>query len=44
MVGLGTLGASDSKTGDRKPPKKESEVPGHGITLVISDWGFPLQV
>jgi hypothetical protein len=30
-----TLGASDSKSGDRNPPKQESKVPRHRFTLVI---------
>ena len=33
--GLSTLSASDSKSGDRNPPKKESKVPGHRVALVM---------
>jgi len=38
-VRLGILGASDTKSGDRKSPKKESKVPGHRVTTVISVQG-----
>ena len=34
-VRLGTSGANDTKNGDRKPPKKESGVPGRRVTTVI---------
>jgi len=35
-VGLGTLGASDPKSGDRERLKKKLKVPEHRVTIVIS--------
>jgi len=39
-VGLGTLGAGNSKSGDRKPLKKELEVSRDRVTVVVSVRGL----
>ena len=36
VVVLSSIGASDSKSGDRKLLNKESRVPGYRVTLVIN--------